>query len=161
MTREFPLRTKRPVYEYGELSQLKGKGKMHDRDLNVVEEGLRRKATACFQSLIPELFREFRQALQPTARDTDSMDDTILTAETIFGGFNFAQMDFHLPSEMNLFMNPFSMLGDAEMGFDHGGLLENLLQPVTLGADGQKRSDSGYESNSLELRRREMNRTED
>ena len=133
-------------------------GRELDSDLNIVEERLRRKATECVKALIAEVFKELRHAASPPAfaqglpsslphaeesLGQDTQESRIPEQETILSDFNVN------------FLDAFTMLGDEELGFDQGGLMENLLQQQEPD-NSKKLSDSGYESSSAKLSRREL-----
>ncbi|KAK4444367.1 nicotinate-nucleotide diphosphorylase [Podospora aff. communis PSN243] len=164
-----------PFYEYGELSISKDKGPLSswerlneceeyvlrevpprlrnalsrelEADLIVVEESLRRKATACVKTLIADVFRELREAAPgtPAAMSMEKQPaqaESSAQNESLFNGFNFD------------FIDAFTMLGDEELRYDQGGLMDNILQqegdpqPGAQVAVDKKLSDSGYGSNS-------------
>lgn len=136
-----------------------------NRDLNVVEESLRRKAVDYVRGLLVEAFREFRQMQPPTRMATNTLlpreaeasrsqagsrqtlephlgtADSYLVEE-MFGGFDF-DYDF----------SGTSFLGD--IGLDGGDMIESLI-PLLIDDGGKKQSDSGYGSNSPELGRRDL-----
>ncbi|KAK0622600.1 hypothetical protein B0T14DRAFT_426607 [Immersiella caudata] len=165
-----------PFYEYGELSSTKDKGLLSswdrlkeceeyvlrevpprlrnalsrelEADLSVMEESLRRKATACVKTLISDVFRELRESapgapaiLSTEGQPGQSQGEGTVQSDDVFGGFDFD------------FLDAFTMLGDEELRYDQGGLLENILQQGNPGTGEQvmedkKLSDSGYGSNS-------------
>jgi hypothetical protein len=114
-----------------------------------VEESLRRKATACVKTLIADVFRELRESAPGTQAALSSENQS-----QQHQGDNFAQDDI-LFSGLNFdFLDAFTMLGDEELCYDQGGLLDNIMQPgeafqsVDQLAGAKKLSDSGYGSNS-------------
>lgn len=154
MVREVPQRLRQAL------------GRELDRDLNIVEESLRRKAGDWVKTLLEEAFRELRQnrrqngPSQPVAVNderhgpTEGRDPPLVPAPQ---PHNSESSIPHFEGESRVWavnlawdsFDPFTILGETELSFDNGGLLENLLQPEE-GGDGEskKLSDSGYGSNS-------------
>ncbi|KAK4161551.1 hypothetical protein QBC43DRAFT_95670 [Cladorrhinum sp. PSN259] len=140
-----------PFYEYGELSSSSESpdrlaeceeyllrevpARLHqalsrelDRDLEAVEEGLKKKAIACVKDLIPELFRELRrpkrsdrraapaEPLQPPPSQTDNIqneDDGPDLEQIILGGLG----------------SVITTLEYSGFGFGEGSLAESLSEP--------------------------------
>ncbi|KAH7118695.1 hypothetical protein B0J13DRAFT_613082 [Dactylonectria estremocensis] len=183
-----------PFYEYNQISQKEGNhqdsesdylakceeymvrevpqrlrqvlGRELDRDLNIVEESLRRKAGDWVKTLLEEAFRELRQNRRP-----DDSSQPVAVNDEWHGPTEGSALPFvpapqqhnsessipHFEGESEAWsinfdwdsFDPLTSLGETELFFDNGGLLENLLQPEE-GGDGESRklSDSGYGSNS-------------
>jgi hypothetical protein len=108
--------------------------------LNILEEDLRRQATACVEQIIGQVFQELRRP----GLNTNA-------ASPADGAANLDQsenLDFNIDQFLN--PDPFTLLGDEELCFDQGGLLNQLLQSHN-NDNGMRFSDSGYESGSLEM----------
>jgi len=112
-----------------------------------VEESLRSKATSCVKTLIADVFRELRDSAPgpppPPDLSTENESQQHQAQQDNFGDFNFD------------FLDAFTMLGDEELRYDQGGLLDNILMPIQEGVQPEeqtgthkKLSDSGYGSNS-------------
>jgi hypothetical protein len=129
LLREVPLRLRQALSRHAETG------------LEILEEDLRRKATACVEQIIGQVFQELRL---PEL-------NTIATSPTD-GPANLDQPGhFELNIDQFLDPDPFALLGDEELCFDQGGLLNNLLQPHNNSDNAMRFSDSGYESGSLEM----------
>lgn len=121
-----------------------------EADLGVVEEGLRRKATACVKTLISDVFREIRESIPDTQINIPAVDESHPV-----GGDATQKGDMDPFHELNFdFLDAFTMLGDEELRYDDGGLLDNILQsgeeiqPSGGLQTTKKLSDSGYDSGS-------------
>ncbi|KAM5362064.1 hypothetical protein ACJZ2D_012731 [Fusarium nematophilum] len=154
MVREVPQRLRQAL------------GRELDRDLNIVEESLRRKAGDWVKTLLEEAFRELRHnrrpdgPSQPLAVDDERPGPTEGSGlplvptpqpnspETSVPHCEGESEAWPLSFDLDSF-DPFTILGETELSFDNGGLLENLLRPEE-GGDGEskKHSDSGYGSHS-------------
>jgi len=166
------------VYDYGELSAA-AKGKEHrsnldhlneceeyllreipprlrqalsrelEADLSVVEESLRWKATACVKTLIADAFRELREFASVARAGPSSAPP----GEPEASG-DFQQEDWFPEINLDFLDDAFTMLGDEEIGYDQGGLLDNILQASEdlqnnhQPGSAKKLSDSGYVSSS-------------
>ena len=126
-----------------------------ERNFSIVEETLRREASACIKDLIAQAFQEFRSQSAPvvqpeeTAVPTSEAPSEHQQPQAATSGEDpFVEWDF---SQFNL--DPFVMMGDEELRFDGNGLLENLLRPTDDTDSAKKLSDSGYESSSPEAQR--------
>ena len=121
-----------------------------EADLSLVEEGLRKKATTCVKTLISDVFQEIRESMTETQVDVPQANESHR-----LGGDATQRVDMNLFHELDFdFLDAFTMLGDEELRYDEGGLLDNILQPAggiqpSEGLQSMKKlSDSGYESNS-------------
>jgi hypothetical protein len=146
MVREVPQRLRQAL------------GRELDRDLNIVQESLRRKAGDWVKTLLEDAFRELRQN-----RDGDGQSLPVeelglpIEGSSILASQEGSSSNDNLPNEgqseawlsnFNLdSFDPFAMLGETEYAFDNGGLLEELLGPggSDTGAT-REHSDSGYRS---------------
>lgn len=127
-----------------------------ERDLNIVEEGLKRKAVDLVKSLARELFRDFRHSLQSTGAQSRrlfedgspscSSSNPRLTSRTEScsnfrgealprdfsdeDGGNFAWLDS---------LDSFAMLGDEDIAVGSGNFLDYILEGGTDGQAGLER----------------------
>ncbi|KAK0639560.1 hypothetical protein B0T16DRAFT_245725 [Cercophora newfieldiana] len=126
-----------------------------EADLSVVEESLRRKATACVKTLIADVFRELRDSAPGTPAGP-SLGQEPQTQQGKQQGAGATQQQNAYSDFDFSFLDAFTVLGDEELRYDQGGLLDHLLLPPQEGAQrpedqmggDKKLSDSGYGSNS-------------
>jgi len=128
-----------------------------ERNFSIVEETIRREASARVKDLIAQVFEEFRSqpafAVQTGERAVATAEEPpealqAQAAEITEEEDPFAQWDF---SQFN--SDPFDMMGDEELRYDGDALLENLLRPAGDEESAGRLSDSGYGSGSPEARR--------
>ncbi|KAH7134123.1 hypothetical protein EDB81DRAFT_858786 [Dactylonectria macrodidyma] len=131
-------------------------GRELDRDLNIVKESLRRKAGDWVKTLLEDAFRELRQNRRPDDPSQSVAVNDEKHGPTEGSGLPLVSAPQPHSSESSIphfegenSFDPFTILGETELAFGNGGLLQNLLQPEE-GWDGASRklSDSGYGSNS-------------
>lgn len=151
-----------------------------DRDLNIVEERLKRKAIDCVRGLLEEAFHEFRQMNQksqtqtsntsgqvgsshaPSSSDHPALPEAQETDGQPEGGFGEVElstfsfsMEGMTDFDFNNLFGGSTFLTNPEFSLGEGPIIENLLEPSA--EEGEKKlSDSGYESNSPEQTRRDL-----
>lgn len=140
-------------------------GRELDRDLTIVEENLRRRASDWFKTLLEEAFQELRQIrhLGSPAQRPEPSDDITAPAEVdqlpISELPSVEGANLHFEGEGETWLDSFdfdsfdpsSLLGELQSSFDNGRLIEDLLKPgEDVTGEATKQSDSGYVSNSPE-----------
>ena len=127
-----------------------------ERNFSIVEETIRREASARVKDLIAQVFEEFRsqsalavQTGEGAAATAEKLPEPQQAQAAITDEEDpFAQWDFSQFSS-----DPFVMMGDEELRYDGDGLLENLLRPTGDAESAGRLSDSGYGSGSPEAQR--------
>lgn len=137
-----------------------------ERDLNIVEEGLKRKAVDLVKSLARELFRDFQHSLQSTGAPSRrlfedgspscSSFNPQLTSRTEscsnFRGETFPQ-DFSDEDGGNFAwldsLGSFAMLGDEDIAVGSGNFLDYILEGT--GTDGQAGPERWFADETTEL----------
>ncbi|KAF5547850.1 Nicotinate-nucleotide diphosphorylase [Fusarium napiforme] len=140
-------------------------GRELDRDMDIVEENLRRRAGDWVKTLLEQAFQELRQIrrLSSPAQRPEADNDMPAPAEgpqlPISELHSVESADLHFEGEGETWLDTFdfgaidpsSIFGELQSSFDSGGLIEDLLKSGEDGAgEATKQSDSGYVSNSPE-----------
>lgn len=133
-----------------------------ERNFSIVEESLRREASAFVKDLITQAFQEFRSQsnidAQPGTVETgtaaERTEPHLEEEHKPPDQHSTVQTDTLAGWDLNIFnIDAFTMLGDEELGYDGDMLFENVLRPTNADENGKKLSDSGYDSGSPETQR--------